>query len=87
MLLFVENQDKNRLYTIGSNCRIKLDKGTSIHRIYITFPAITGSEEIAKYSSYDKAQEVYRDLVRHLTIDSQFRSNYFTMPEDSNLSQ
>lgn len=81
-MLFIENQNRDHLYTIGANCRIKLDKGNSVHRIYITFPAITGSEELARYSSYDKAKQAYRDLIRYLTMNEQFRPCVFIMSED-----
>ena len=83
MLLFIENQNRNCLYTIGSNCRIKLESGASIHKIYITFPATTESEELARYSSYSKAREVYIDLARYLTTDTQFKSACFIMPVDT----
>ena len=83
-MLFVENQNRNCIFTVGDNCRIKLDKGTSIHKIYITYPATTtGSEELARYSSYDKAKQAYRDLIRYLTMNEQFRPCSFIMPEDN----
>lgn len=82
-MLFVENQNRNCISIIGDNCRIKLDKGTSIHKIYITIPTVTGSEELARYSSYDKAKQAYRDLIRYLTMNEQFRPCSFIMPEDN----
>lgn len=80
-MLFVENQNRNCIFTVGNNCRIKLDKGTSTHRIFITYPS-SNSEELARYSSYDKAEQAYRDLIKYLTTNEQFRPFYFTMPED-----
>ena len=82
-MLFIENQNRNCIFTVGSNCRIKLDKGTSMHKIYITYPS-SSSEELARYSSYDKAEQAYADLRRYLTTDTQFRPGSFTMPEDNN---
>ena len=82
-MLFIENQNKNCIFTIGDNCRIKLDKGTSIYKIYITFPANTSGEELARYSSYNSAKQAYRDLLNYLTMDKQFRPCSFTMPEDN----
>ena len=83
-MLFVENQNRNCIFTVGDNCKIGLDKGTSIHKIYINFPEVTtGSEELARYSSYDKAKQAYRDLIRYLTMNEQFRPCSFIMPEDN----
>lgn len=79
-MLFVENQNRNCIFTVGDNCRIKLDKGTSIHKIYITYPSVC-SEELARYSSYDRAKQAYRDLINYLTMDTQFRPCSFIMPE------
>ena len=81
MAIFIENQTRDCIFTVGDNCKIKLNRGTLIHKIYITYP--TDSEELASYLSYDKADQAYRDLVRYLTMDSQVRSNYFIMPEDN----
>jgi hypothetical protein len=76
-MLFIENQNRDCIFTIGGDtCRIKLDKGSSVHRIFINYSS-NNSEEIARYSSYDKAKKVYEDLIRCIAVDK-----HFTMPND-----
>ena len=82
-MLFIENQNKDNFFIINENCIIKLDEGNSIHRIYIKF---VGGEtrELARYVSHSKAEKIYRELLKYLTMDKQFKTSYFTMPEDIN---